>query len=277
MVLEIGSELFYQAAYTIGIIIGAFIVSRILDRAIGKFAERARFDKHTARPIMKLVNAAVYIAALFFLLGIWGLKTELTGLLAGAGIAGIVIGFATKDIFSDLLAGIMLFFDRPFKIGHTVNIEKLWGIVEDIGIRSTKIKTFDNKFIVIPNSKVAKSIITNVSIYEGRRIELNVGVDYKTDLKKAEKAIRRALVKLQKQGMVLKDSEKRKNLIFLNSFGDSSINFRILFWYDPEYTKKHGIWFGIIKSEFIDAIHREFKKSRIGIPFPQVDVHMKRK
>lgn len=272
--IEIGSELFYQIIYTIVIIIGTFIISRMIKRTVNKFTQRAKIEKHLAAPIIKVINVIIYIGALTILLGIWGLKGQLAGLLAGAGIAGIVIGFATKDILSDLLAGILLFFDRPFKIGDSINIEGLWGSVQDIGIRSTKIKTFDGKFVTIPNSKIAKSIITNVSVYEGRRLKLTVGVDYDTDLKKAKKAIEKAVKRLEKAGMIMEDPKPR---VFIESFGDSSINFKIVFWYNAKYAKEHDMWFKEIKGELIDAIKREFEKESITIPFPQITLSERKK
>jgi len=274
MVIEIGSELFYQIVYTAAMLIISVIVARTVRRFVLNFAERARIDRHTASPITKLISAGIYIVALVILLGIWGLRGELTGLLAGAGIAGIVIGFATKDILSDLLAGIMLFFDRPFKIGHVININDLWGTVEDIGLRSTKLKTFDGKRVVIPNSNVASSVVTNVSIYTGRRLEVTVGVDYDTDLNRARKAIEKAVGTLEKKGMVKKEPKTR---MFLTEFENSSINFKILFWYDPDYADKHDLWFFEIRGELIAQIKKEFDKAGIIIPFPQVTLSERKK
>ncbi len=268
--IEIGSELFYQIVYSVGLIIGAIIIIKIIRWFVNGFAKKEKMQKSTSEPIRKFMKAIVYIIAFLTLLGIWGLKGELTGLLAGAGFAGIVIGFAVKDVFADLFAGIMLFFDRPFKIGDIINIGDTWATVKDIKVRTTRLKTFDGTLVVYPNSKVTSSVITNVSVYNGRRIELKVGVDYATDLKKAEKAIWGAIKTLQKKGMILEKTEKKQHFVFVNEFANSSINFKILFWYNPEYAKEHNIWFGIIKSELIDAIHKEFKKSKIGIPFPQV-------
>lgn len=268
-----GPELLYQIIYTALVIGGAVIITRIISRLLRRFTEKANIDAHASRPIIRLANVIVYIVALIILLGVWGLKGELTGILAGAGIAGIVIGFATKDMLSDLLAGIMLFFDRPFKIGHVINMGELWGTVQDIGLRSTKVKTFDGKFVTIPNRKVAESVVTNVSVYEGRRLELEVGVSYDTDLGKARGALERAVRKMEKAGKI---KEEPKTKILLEGFGDSSIKFKLLFWYNPEYTREHSLWFSEVRGDLVEAIKREFDKSGITIPFPQRDVHLYR-
>ncbi len=265
----IESGLFSQMIYSLIIILASLIVSKLLGYFMVKFAERSDIDAHSSKPVIRFISILVYIIAAVLLLGVWGLRAELTSLLAGAGFAGIVIGFAVKDMLADILAGIMLFFDRPFKIGHTINMDDLWGKVLDIGIRSTKIRTLDGKFVTIPNSKVAESVITDVSVYEGRRLELIVGVDYDADLKKAKKSIENAVKRMEKKGMI---KPEPKTKILIDEFAGSSINFKILFWYDPEYTKEHGMWFGEIKGELIDAIKREFEKAGITIPFPQVTV-----
>jgi len=261
------SEIFFQVIYSVALVVGAYLVIKIISRAISKFSEKAKLDKHTIKPMIKLVKVIVWLIALISLLGVWGLTGPLSGLLAGAGVMGIVIGFAAKDVFADLFAGIMLFFDRPFKIGHVINIGKLWGIVEDIGLRSTKIKTFDGKFVTIPNTKVAGEMVANVSIYEGRRLELVVGVDYDTNIKKAKSAIEKAAKRLVREKKINPEPPVK---VFADGFGDSSINFKVLFWYNPEYTKEHGLWFTEIKAELMEAIKQEFDKSGIVIPYPQV-------
>ena len=281
MVLEnlgitIGSEIFYQIIYTIGIIIGVIIVNKVIKRAVSRFAEETKLEAGVSKPVTKLLSVIVYIIAILSLLGIWGLKGTLTGLFAGAGIIGIVIGFATKDILSDLLAGLMLFFDKPFRIGDAININDLWGSVKDIGLRSTKLKTFDGKFVTIPNNKIAKSVVTNVSVYkeEGRRLDLIVGVDYNTNLDKARKALEKSIKKLQKEGMI---KEEPKHRIFLDELAGSSINFKVMFWYSPEYTKEKEMLFFEVKGKLIQTIKEQFEKQKINIPFPQVTLSERKK
>lgn len=281
MVLEnfgitVGSQLFYQIIYTLGIIIGSIIITRITNKAVMRFAKKAHLEAYTAKPISKLVSVIIYIVAILSLLGVWGLQGTLTGLLASAGVIGIVVGFATKDILSDLLAGLMLFFDRPFKIEDAIVIGEIRGIVKDIGIRSTKIKTFDGKFVTMPNGKIASSIITNLSVYEkeGRRLDLSVGVDYNTDLSKAKKTLDKAIKKMQKKDAIKEDPAPR---IFLDNFGDSSINFKVYFWFNPEYVKENDMWFYEIKGELIGVVKKEFDKADITIPYPQITLSERRK
>ncbi|MBU0953543.1 MAG: mechanosensitive ion channel family protein [Nanoarchaeota archaeon] len=270
---ELSPDLIFQVGYTIAALAGAWIVNRVVRRAVKRFAARAKIDVHTTKPILTLLRFVIYVGALIMVLGVWGLEAPLAALLTGAGVAGIVIGFATKDAFADILAGLMLFFDRPFKINETIMVADVGGTVTDIGLRSTKIKTFDGKHVVIPNNTVAKSLITNLSKYNNRRLELSVGIDYDNDIKKAKAAIQRAIIKLQKVGMIEQEGSK----ILIDAFGASSIDFKIFFWYSAKYVKDRGIWFTEIKAELIDNIKHEFDKAGISIPFPQVTLSERRK
>lgn len=134
----------------------------------------------------------IYAIAFFVLLGVWNLRTTLTGLLAAAGMVGIVIELSLREVLSDLLAGIILFFDRPFRVGDSLVMGDIGGKVLDIGARSVKLKTWDGIFATIPNRKVASEVLKNYSKYTQRRLEVVVGVDYDSDLEKARKGIERA-------------------------------------------------------------------------------------
>jgi len=173
---------FFSLIYSLAVIVGAWFVKRMISDKI-----------HIVNPVKKFFAVIIYLVALFILLWIWGLRGTLVGILAGVGIAGIVIGLAVREILSDLLAGIILFFDRPFKIGDAVAMRDVGGKVLDIGLRSTKIKTWDGVFVVIPNSKVYSGVVKNYTRYNCRRLEVVIGVDYDSDLDKVQRAINQAL------------------------------------------------------------------------------------
>lgn len=259
----------YNIIYTVVALVGAYIIKRLVtDRIIYSFARRAGLSKATAKPVKKFMGVLVYIGALFVILGIWNLKDLLLGMLAGAGVAGIVIGFAAKDVFSDILAGVMLFFDRPFKIGEAVNIGDVSGKVTDIGLRSTKIKTWDSIRVTIPNSKVESEVVTNYSHYDQRRLEIEVGVDYDTDIKKAVKTIEKTLKK-KKLG-ILKEPGPQ---VLVKNFGGSSIDLEVRFWVGKE--GPHSI--PGYKSAVREEINKAFKKEKIEIPFQHVEILQKDK
>ena len=268
MMPEIIKDVFYKIISSIGVIIAAWLAKKFIsDRLIDNFTKKLKFKDHAAVPIKKTFAILIYVIAVFVLLGIWGLRGTLAGLLAGAGIVGIVIGFATRDIISDLLAGIILFFDRPFEIGDAVVVGDIGGKVLDIGLRSVKIKTWDGVYVTVPNRKIYCEIIKNYSHYNTRRLDFTVGVDYDSDLNKVREILTRIL---QREDLpILRDPAP---VFFLDKLGPSSIDFKILFWFKYEDMEKAGISFFNLKGQIIQAIVEEFKKEGITIPFPQVTV-----
>jgi len=254
----------YQATYSIVVIAFAWLAKRLVsDRLIDNFTKKLKLEEHEAKPIKKIFAVIIYIIAIFVLLGIWHLRGTLTGLLAGAGIVGIVIGLAIRDIISDLLAGIILFFDRPFKIGDSLVIGNVGGKVLDIGLRSVKLRTWDGVFAAIPNRKVCSEVLKNYTKYNQRRLEVVVGVDYDSNLEKVQEAITKALHR--EDVPILKDPEP---IVALEALDASSINFKVLFWFQTDV----GIPWITLRGKLIQAIVEEFRKQKISIPFPQVTI-----
>lgn len=254
----------HNIMYSVLTAIIAWIIKRlVVDKIINKFIATIHLEPHAANPVKKIFAIVIYLIAFFILLGIWGLQGTLTGVLAGAGIAGIVIGLAVKDIASDLLAGIILFFDQPFKIGNGIVLEDVGGQVLDIGLRSVKLKTWDGIFVTIPNSKIYSGIVKNFAKYDRRRLEMVVGVDYDSDLDKVEAAITRAI---EREDLpILRDPAP---IIALENLGPSSIDFKVLFWYSYDVDMP---WI-TLRGKIMRAVVEEFRKEKISIPFPQVTI-----
>ncbi len=258
------STLIYRIIYSIIAIVAAWLVKKFIsDRLIDNYIKKLKLEEHTAKPIKKFFAVIVYIVVIFVLLGIWHLRGTFTGLLAGAGVAGIIIGLAIRDVVSDLLSGIMLFFDRPFKIGDSLVIGSVGGKVLDIGLRSVKLKTWDGVFATIPNRKVCSEVLKNYSKYKQRRFEIVIGVDYDSDLEKVRKAIAKALNR--KDIPMLKDPAPTVALVGLDA---SSINFKILFWVGADA----GMPSANLRGKLIQAIVQEFRAQEISLPFPQVTI-----
>jgi len=254
----------YQIVYCVVVIVAAWLAKKFVsDRLIDNYTKKLKLEEHEAKPIKKFFTVIIYITAFFVLLGVWHLRGTLIGLLAGAGIVGIVIGLALRDVISDLLAGIILFFDRPFKIGDALVIGDVGGKVLDIGLRSVKLKTWDGVFATIPNRKVCSEVLRNYTRYARRRLEIVVGVDYDSDLEKVREAITKALNR--EDVPILKDPEP---IVALETLDTSSINFKVLFWYSYDI----GIPWITLRGKLSEAIVEEFRKQKISIPFPQVTI-----
>ncbi len=187
--------------------------------------------------------------------------------IAGAGVAGIAIGFAAKDTLSNLIAGVLLIVDRPFEIGDRIEVwsaplgSATWGDVIDIGIRATKIKTTDNIVIIIPNNEIMTRDIVNYTISSARiRVRIDIGVSYDTDIEKAKAVI---LNVADSAEWILKTPSSK---VVVKSFGESSIDLQLRVWINDARKRMDTISF------ITDQVKSAFNKEGIEIPFPRRDI-----
>lgn len=191
---------------------------------------------------------------------------EVGGLVTTLGIGSLAIALAAQAALSDTISGFMIMLDRPFRIGDRIELQDLdtWGDVVDIGLRSTHIRTRDNRTVIVPNSVIAKSLIVNHSYPDTQyRIQIEIGIEYGTDIEKARKTIVGAV---QKVDGVL--PEKLVEALFLN-FGNSALIFRVRWWIDTYVDTRR--MFDKVNS----AIYAALNQADIGIPFPQRDVWLR--
>ena len=219
--------------------------------------------------IFDLLNkfAGVIIYATSGILSLDILGVNIMPFVAGAGIAGLAISFAAKDTLSNIIAGILLFIDRPFEIGDRIELwsspsgSSSWGDVIDIGLRATRIKTTDNIIIIIPNNEIMKRDIVNYTIISSKiRVRVNIGVSYDTDLKKAKEIIIEIAKRLP---WVSKDMPVQ---VVVRNFGASSVDLQLRVWIDNARKRMDTISF------VTDNIKEAFDKEGIEIPFPKRDI-----
>ncbi|MBT3239931.1 MAG: mechanosensitive ion channel [Chloroflexi bacterium] len=190
---------------------------------------------------------------------------EVSGLVTTLGIGSLAIALAAQAALSDTISGFMIMLDRPFRIGDRIEIQDLstWGDVVDVGLRSTHIRTRDNRMVIVPNSVIAKSLIVNHAYPNSEyRIQIEVGIGYGTDIEKARETIIGAVRTVE--GVV---PEKPVEALFLN-FGDSALLFRVRWWIDSYIDTRQ--MFDKVNSAIYKALGRE----NIEVPFPQQDVHL---
>ncbi len=224
------------------------------------------FVKPPIIPLLKNVSLViVWSLAIYFLFGIWGIS--LTAWLASAGIMGIAVGFAAKDTLSNLISGIFILADAPYKVDDIIRLDSgEVGVVIHVGLRSTRIRTYDGAEITVPNAKMGNSKVINETgtrIDKKFRLKVPIGVSYDTDINKAEEIL---LNIANEFDVVCKDPEP--SVVFLN-FGASSLDLELRVWLpDPS---KRGI-----KNEINRRILEEFRKASIEIPYPKNDVYIKK-
>jgi len=180
----------------------------------------ARFLSGTSKWILNLIGIA-------FSMKVVGLGDIAGGLAAGAGLSAIVIGFAFKDIGENFMAGILLAFRRPFRVGDTIEVEDTIGNVVALDMRITQVKTFDGKDVFIPNSLLIKDQLINYTIDGFLRQDFIVGVDYQTDLTKAITIILDTVSDVS--GILQED---KKPTVVVSSLDSSSIALQVFYWLD---------------------------------------------
>ena len=240
------------------LIIGFWLAGRAGRLTRESLSKIGRLDNTIVPLLGALVRYAGMTLTLVIALGKFGVET--TSIIAVLGAAGLAIGLALQGTLSNVAAGLMLVFLRPFKTGDWIEAAGMSGSVREIGLFTTIIDTFDNVFISVPNSAIWSSSIVNHSRYETRRLDLDIGIDYCSDLDKAEAAV----MSLTNDPRVLRDPEPRFIIV---SYDDSAITIRL---------RLHCSY-----ADFFDLGHdlrRQLKTALdshgIGIPFPTRVIHM---
>ncbi len=243
--------------------IGIFIIGRIVVRLVRRIMRGAMRRAKTEETLVLFISNIAYAALMTFViiaaLGKLGVKTDsLVAILAAAGLA---VGFALQGSLGNFAAGVMLIMFRPFKIGDLVEAGGVTGVVENIEVFSTIMRTLDNKKVIVPNGSITGDVITNYSGNETRRVDLVAGIGYGDDIVAAKKILEEILAM---HPLVLKDPKPSVALIEL---ADSSVNFNVRPW-----CKTDDYW--TVYSEVTEQIKLRFDAAGISIPYPQQDVHM---
>ena len=239
----------------------AIIVLKYLEKNIADKTD-TKVDNILFDLLNKFSGVIVFATAGILALDILGINVM--PFIAGAGVAGIAIGFAAKDTLSNLIAGILLIVDRPFEIGDRIEVwsapagSATWGDVIDIGLRATKIKTTDNIIIIIPNNEIMKRDIVNYTIINSKiRVRINIGVSYDADIEKTKSVI---LSVADSADWILKDPVPR---VVVKNFGESSVDLQLRVWIGDARKRMDTI------SYVIDRLKGEFDKAGIEIPYPK--------
>lgn len=237
------------------------MVAKLIARVLGKVLSHTKLDKILVNFIQSLVNALLLVFVIVAALDQLGVNTN--SVIAVLGAAGLAIGLALQGSLQNFAAGFMLLIFRPFKGGDFVEAAGTAGIIDKIGIFSTTLHTGDNKLVIIPNGSIYSSNIINYSAMGTRRIDMVFGIGYGDDMKKARDIITQVVAADER---VLKDPE---TLIAVGELGASSVNFYVRPW-----VKAEDFW--DVKFALTEAIKQAFDDNGISIPFPQMDVHMRK-
>jgi small conductance mechanosensitive channel len=254
--VKIGISLLSLIASLFGVIFLARILARILKRALFRIPEMSDLLRNFISKMAYWLILAVGIVIVLSLFGI-----NMTPLLAVFGGASFVVGFAMQSTLGNLASGLLLMITKPFDVGDVVDAAGVSGTVRNVSIVSTTIVTFDNQVIVVPNTMVWESVITNVNASDIRRVDLTFGIGYGDDIDLAKKTLKEVL---EGHPLVLDDPEP---LIRMHELADSSVNLICRPW-----SKSDDYW--TVYWDVLQQAKERFDAAGISIPFPQRDVHL---
>jgi len=249
----------------------AYVVYLILDiiifRAIKKLAKRTKtdIDDGIFTIVQNALRVAFFVLAFIYVLDLWGI--QIGPFLAGLGIAGLAVALALQPTLSNIFSGVALILDKTVRVGDLVYLDaETKGTIEKIGFRSTKIKTADNELIIIPNSKLSDSKIQNIALPEPKsRVVIPFSVGYGSNIEKVKKIV------LKEISSIKKACKNPKHSVQFVNMNTSSLDFKAYFFVDHYDDRSDAI------DEANTKIYNALNKAKIEIPFPQLDVRLKKK
>ena len=242
-------EILFSAVVMVLAVILAKSVTMYLRRIIGD-----RMEKNYRELILKLVYYLIILIGFVTILPVLGLNPS--GLLVAGGITGIVIGFASQSVVSNLISGIFILWEKPIRIGDQVEVSGISGFVEDINVMSTILRTYDGLFVRIPNQTLFTGNITNYTGNVVRRFEYRIGIRYSDDAERAIGIIRRVI---DEEPFALKNPSPA---VFVDELGDNAVIISVKIWSPVQ------VWYDV-KMRLLAKIKAELERSGIEIPFPQ--------
>jgi len=266
------TKIIYGINNTVLILIVGVIASRILTILLNEWSniningKVPKIDKNLSKFFKKIAYISVYILIFIYILGsVWGV--QIGPLLASLGVIGIAVALALQNTLGNVFGGVSLLIDKNLSEGDMVELEDgKVGTVLDIGFRSTKIKTFDNEILVVPNSMLSNSILKNYAKPNlSERVVVPFSVAYGSNIEKVKKLV---MMEIKKIKSYIPEPEP---FVRFTEMGDSSLNFKVYFWVE-DYIEK---WIAL--DEANTKIYNALNKAKISIPFPQRDVHIKKR
>lgn len=237
------------------------VVGSVITIWSSKWVRQYLTKKYSAQQGLVVGKIILYSGFSFITISILReLGFKLSTVLGAAGIVGIAVGFASQTSVSNIISGLFLIAERPFEMNDIITVSGTTGVVLSIDMLSVKLRTFDNKYVRIPNETIIKSEVTNVTRFPIRRVDIQIGVAYKEDISR----VREVLLDIaRKEPVCLNEPEP---IVVLSGFGNSSIDMLLLVW-----TAKSD-WLRA-KNSITESIKKRFDEEGIEIPFPHVSFY----
>lgn len=251
------SRIGIQVVVSLLVMAAAYGLSRVTSQVLGHVGDSEEVIDHRRRVAKHVTQVILYTLGGFGVLAVWGVRPA--NLLVGAGFLGIVVGLAARQALGDVIAGLVLLFSRPFEVGDWVVVGEREGVVTDVDIYNTKLRTYDGEYVVIPNDDVTSTDIVNRSRRGRYRVTVEVGVDYAADLERATAVASETIAGVD--GVL----EAPGPEVVAKGFGDSAVVLELRAWIDDPSASKE--W--TTRTAVVEAVKEAFEDEGIEIPFPQ--------
>jgi len=240
------------------IVISFWFLGRLLRRVLERVLGRVSHNVTITRLLASVAFVLVMLTGFFIALGILKLDKTVMSLLAGAGVAALVLGFAFQDIAANMMAGILLSVRHPFRPGHLCEILDHEGVIEEVDLRFTVMRTLQGQMVFLPNKEVLGHPIKNFTLTGKRRIDLELGVSYADDLQLAKRLAAEAVADVSRR------DKGREVEVYYTSVAESAVRMMVRIW--VEYEKQRD--FLEARSQAIQRIKAAFDANGITIPYP---------
>lgn len=235
-------------------VIGRYVGIGLLDRVLRKRG----LDEHVIRPIQLIAKVTVAFIAIAIAFGLAGFGNFLVAMAGIAAALALAIGFATQSLIANVVSGMFIYVDKPFQHGDWIEWDDHSGTVEDISLRVTRVRTFDNELLTVPNGALANGIIKNVVDADRLRVRFDFGIGYDDDIETASEII---VAEAEAHPEIL---ERPMPSVRLIEFGDSDVVLQSRFWIG-EPTRAD---YQRIRGEYLKSVKGRFDDADIDIPYP---------
>ena len=249
-----------SAAIFLVVMIATFVVNKVVfNPLVERLLDRQGLDAHARRPLNKIATFLVLFLGLTVAFGAAGYQDFLRSLATIAAAATLAIGFALQDVIKNFVAGVFIYTDKPFRIGDWIEWGDNSGVVEDISFRVTRVRTFDNELLTVPNAVLTGGVVKNPVAKKTLRMKFVFGIDYEDDIDKATDII---VEEAERSEAIL---EEPAPSVRLTELGDSHVGLQSRIWIDDPSRSD----FVKARADYVKAVKHRFDEEDITIPFPQ--------
>jgi small-conductance mechanosensitive channel len=249
-----------DAAIFVAVVFATYLLYKIvISPLVRRVFDRQGLDEHARRPLQKIVAFLVLFAGVTVAFGAAGYQGFLRSLATIAAAATLAVGFALQDVIKNFVAGVFIYTDRPFRIGDWIEWQGNSGVVEDISFRVTRVRTFDNELLTVPNNVLTGDVVKNPVAKGTLRLKFVFGIDYEDDVEKATDII---VEEAEKSDAILDDPAPS---VRLTELADSYVGLQSRIWIDDPSRAD----FVKARADYVKAVKQRFDEEDISIPFPQ--------